>query len=196
MEKRYISAQQLLEDAFRLGMNIVESGFRPNWIIGVWRGGAPVGIAVQELLDFCDVDCNHIAIRTSLYTGIDKRAEEVRVHGIDFLVRSLDSEDSLLIIDDVFDSGRSMAAIIDELTRLCRKNLPHDIRIATAYYKPSKNRTQRIPDYFVHETEQWLVFPHELHGLRREEILEEKPGMETVAADLLALRGRVAGDRD
>ncbi len=196
MQKRYISAQQLLEDAFHLGMHIVESGFRPNWIIGVWRGGAPVGIAVQELLDFCGIECNHIAIRTSLYTGIDERAAEVRVHGIDFLVRNLDSEDSLLIIDDVFDSGRSMAAIIDELTRLCRKNRPHDIRIATAYYKPSKNRTQRIPDYFVHETEQWLVFPHELHGLSREEILEEKPGMGTVAADLLALRTRISGDSD
>lgn len=192
MEKRYISAQQLLEDAFQLGMNIVESGFTPNWIIGVWRGGAPVGIAVQELLDFCGVVCNHIAIRTSLYTGIDQQAAEVRVHGIDFLVRSLDSEDSVLIIDDVFDSGRSMAAIIDELTRLCRKNLPHDIRIATAYYKPSKNRTQRTPDYFVHETEQWLVFPHELHGLTREEILADKPGMGAVAADLLALRSRMA----
>lgn len=194
MDKTYISAQQLLDDAYRLGIAIVRSGFRPNWIIGVWRGGAPVGIAVQELLDFCRIEANHIAIRTSLYTGIGTTGSKVRVHGIDYLVRNLNSEDSMLIIDDVFDSGRSMAAIDNELNRLCRKNLPHDIRIATAYYKPSKNTTERIPDYYVHETEQWLVFPHELHGLTPDELRNEKPGIGDLAADLLALREQASGE--
>ncbi len=194
MDKTYISAQQLLDDAYRLGIDIVRSGFRPNWIIGVWRGGAPVGIAVQELLDFCRIETNHIAIRTSLYTGIGTTGSEVRVHGIDYLVRNLDSEDSMLIIDDVFDSGRSMAAIIEELTRLCRKNLPHDIRIATAYYKPSKNTTDRTPDYYVHETEQWLVFPHELHGLTPGELRDEKPGVGKLADELLELRAQIVRD--
>ena len=49
--KTYINAQSLLEDSFRLGMQILESGFRPSFIVGIWRGGTPVGIAVQELLD-------------------------------------------------------------------------------------------------------------------------------------------------
>ncbi len=50
--KRFITAQELLDDSFRLGLAIVESGYQPNYIVGVWRGGAPVGIAVQELLDW------------------------------------------------------------------------------------------------------------------------------------------------
>jgi len=70
MDKHYISASQLLQDSFELGWQVYQSGFRPNYIVGVWRGGAPVGIAVQELLDTLHVECDHIAIRTSSYTGI------------------------------------------------------------------------------------------------------------------------------
>jgi hypothetical protein len=32
-----------------------------------------------------------------------------------------------------------------------------------------------VPDYYVHATEQWLVFPHELVGLSAEEIRAHKP---------------------
>ena len=52
MEKQYINAQQLLDDSFALGLQILESGYVPHFIIGVWRGGTPVGITVQELLDY------------------------------------------------------------------------------------------------------------------------------------------------
>jgi hypothetical protein len=62
-----------------------------------------------------------------------------------------------------------------ELASRCRRNLPEQIRIATAYYKPARNRSALKPDYFVRETNEWLVFPHELKGLTREEILEHKP---------------------
>jgi hypothetical protein len=81
MKKTYISAQQLLEDSFNLGLQIYESGFRPDYIVGVWRGGAPVGIAVQELLHVLGVEADHIAIRTSSYLGIGERAKKVQVHG-------------------------------------------------------------------------------------------------------------------
>ena len=52
MQKIYISAQSLLEDSFSMGKQILESDFSPNFIVGVWRGGTPVGIAVQEMLAF------------------------------------------------------------------------------------------------------------------------------------------------
>lgn len=70
MEKHSISAQQLLEDSFKLAWKIYQSGYRPNYIVGVWRGGAPIGIAVQEFLDVLGIESDHIAIRTSSYTGI------------------------------------------------------------------------------------------------------------------------------
>ena len=50
MQKTFITAQSLLEDSFRLASQVFEDGFRPQFIIGIWRGGAPIGIAVQEFL--------------------------------------------------------------------------------------------------------------------------------------------------
>jgi hypoxanthine phosphoribosyltransferase len=174
MHKHYISAQQLLEDSFRLAWQVYESGYRPNYIVGVWRGGAPVGIAVQELLDVLGVKSDHIAIRTSSYTGIGQRNPQVQVHGLNYLIHRLEAKDSLLIVDDVHDSGLSIDQTIKDLEAACKKNTP-EIRIATPYYKPANNKTQRVPDYYIHESGDWLVFPHELDGLSIEEIRRNKP---------------------
>ena len=112
MDKHYIDASQLLHDSFQLGLQVYESGFRPDYIVGVWRGGAPVGIAVQELLDTLGVKSDHIAIRTSSYTGIGERSRHVQVHGLGYLTGRLESEDSLLIVDDVHDTGLSIEQTI------------------------------------------------------------------------------------
>ncbi len=187
-EKQYVDAQQLLEDSFELGLRIIESGFVPDFIVGVWRGGTPVGIAVQELLDFFGIETDHIAIRTSSYTGIDERGTAVKVHGLNYVIQNINSENALLIVDDVFDSGNSVRAIIEHLRRRARKNTPHDIRIATAYFKPKNNQTGHVPDYFVHETDRWLVFPHELHGLTHEEIAAHKPALHALRERMDTLR--------
>jgi len=102
--KKYITADELLLDSFKLGVDIFNSGFRPNFIVGVWRGGTPVGIAIQEILAYLGNESDHIAIRTSSYIGINNQSKEVRVHGIDYLISHMNSEDSLLLVDDVFDS--------------------------------------------------------------------------------------------
>ncbi|HAF74673.1 MAG TPA: hypoxanthine phosphoribosyltransferase, partial [Gammaproteobacteria bacterium] len=170
MEKTYISASELLRDSFLLGRQIIETEFRPDFIVGVWRGGTPVGIAVQELLDYAGIVTDHVAIRTSYYRGIADTADSVQVHGLGYLIRKLNRENKLLIVDDVLDSGRSIEAIIDELKSRCRRNLPEDLRVATVWYKPAKSETGRVPDFYVHETDQWLVFPHELQGLTVDEV--------------------------
>ncbi len=175
VDKLFISAESLLRDSLELGAMIVRSGFRPSFLVGVWRGGAPIGIAVQEVLDYHGIQSDHIAIRTSSYSRMGQQDKVVRVHALDYLVSRLSADDRLLLIDDVFDSGRSLEAAIDELARRCRRNLPAQIRIATAYYKPARNRSRLKPDYFVRETDRWLVFPHELQGLTRAEILANKP---------------------
>ena len=181
MDKHFISAESLLRDSFVLARQIFDSGFRPDFIVGVWRGGAPVGIAVQEFLEFQGIPSDHIAIRTSSYTGINQQDKQVRVHGLQYVIDHADSEHRLLIVDDVFDSGRSIRAILEELSIKCRRNLPDTIRIACPWYKPTKNVTSLTPDYYVHEADQWLVFPHELNGLTLEEIQAGKPEM----ADLI-----------
>lgn len=178
MDKIYISADELLSSSLKLGEMIIKDGFKPDFIVGVWRGGTPVGIAVQELLDFCHIKTDHFAIRTSSYTGIAQQEAHVKVYGLHYLIDNMNYDDSLLILDDVFDSGRSIKAIIHELDVHMRKNMPTDVRVGTVYYKPSKNMTDRIPNYYVHKTEDWLIFPHELDGLTDDEIMASKQDAE------------------
>ena len=174
MEKLFIHSKELLKDSFNLAWKVYESGYRPNYIIGVWRGGAPIGIAVQEFLDVLGVPSDHIAIRTSHYKGIDERDSQVQVYGLNYVIKQVESEDSLLIVDDVHDTGISIQKIILDLQTACKKNTPQ-IKVATPYFKPMKNKTDRKPDFYLYETEKWLVFPHELEGLSMDEIIEFKP---------------------
>ncbi len=180
MDKLYIAAQQLLEDSFELAWRVYSSGYRPTFIAAVWRGGAPVAMAVQELLAYHGLETDHIAIRASLYHAIDQQAETVRVIGLNYLTKKLTHDDRLLIVDDVFDTGKSIDAIIGELSNRLRRNLPGDIRIAVPYYKPSRNQSTRTPDYYLHETSAWLKFPHSLEGLSADEIRDNRPRLHAI----------------
>ena len=74
--KTYLNAQGLLDDSFKLAAQVYDSGFEPTFIIAVWRGGAPIGIAVQEYLAFHGIETDNIAIRTSSYQGIDDQPKD------------------------------------------------------------------------------------------------------------------------
>ena len=174
MDKLFIQADELLRDSFKLAWQVYESGYRPNYIIGVWRGGAPIGIAVQEFLDVLGIPSDHIAIRTSHYKALGQRDSKVQVYGLNYIIKQVESEDSILIVDDVHDTGISVQQIINDLKTACKKNTP-EIKVATPYFKPSKNKTNREPDFYLHETDQWLVFQHELDGLSIEDIKKNKP---------------------
>ncbi|MBX2823836.1 MAG: hypoxanthine phosphoribosyltransferase [Gammaproteobacteria bacterium] len=186
VNKVYLDAQQLLEDSFRLAALVVKSGFRPSFIVAVWRGGAPMGIAVQELLAYYGIESDHIAIRTSSYHNIDDQSATVQVYSMNYLVKNIRKEDRLLIVDDVFDTGRSIDAIIDTIRSKARKNTPDDIRVAVPYYKPARSQSQRVPDYYLHETSDWLKFPHSLEGLTPEEVREHRPELHAILQQAVA----------
>lgn len=179
MDKTVLTAQDLLEDSFRLGVKILEDGFEPTLIIAIWRGGTPVGMAVQEILSYCGVASDHIAIRTSSYLGVDHRGA-VAVHGLNYIVKKVCYDDRLLIVDDVFDTGNTIAAVIAELSSRARGNTPEDIRIAVPWFKPSRNETKLVPDYFLRDTAEWLVFPHELDSLSEEEMRACRPQLHKI----------------
>jgi hypoxanthine phosphoribosyltransferase len=174
VNKHYITPQQLLQDSFALAWQVFESGYRPSYIVGVWRGGTPVGIAVHELLDILGVKSDHWAIRSQSYSGIAQRQQQVQVDGLDYLIGRVCQTDTLLLVDDVYDTGLSLKQIILDLQQACGAGTP-EIRIATPWFKPANNQTRRTPDYFVHQTGDWLVFPHELHGLQIDEMRANKP---------------------
>lgn len=191
MQKTFIAANDLLLDSFQLAANIHASGFRPDFVVGLWRGGSAVGIAVQEGLEHFGVKTDHIAIRTSYsgqesYSQMVDKAESIRVHGLQYLLENLCAEHSLLIVDDVYSSGSSVNAVIQQLAKKTRRNMPHDIRIASVWYRPTE-RTTRLPDFFVHQTADWLILPYELSGLSIDELRQHKPELDSVIDKLEAL---------
>lgn len=190
MDKRYLGAAELLRDSWELARRIHASGWRPTHLAGLWRGGAPVAVAVQEWLAFHGVDTDHCAIRTRSYTGIGEQASTVCVDGLETLVAGLQPESRLLLVDDIYDSGRSLAAVIRALEERCGVAMPREVRTATVYYHPNHRAVQQGPSYHVHETDCWLVFPHELMGLDPAEIAKHKPDLpDGTAAWPTPLRG-------
>lgn len=179
MDKTVLSARDLLEDSFKLGIRILESGFEPTLLIAIWRGGTPVGMAVQEVLSYCGVDSDHIAIRTSSYLGVDERGA-VAIHGLNYIIKKICREDRVLIIDDVFDTGNTIKAVVEEIKRRARGNTPDEIRTAVPWFKPSRNETDMVPDFYLRETAEWLVFPHELDALTPEEMQEARPRLHEI----------------
>lgn len=181
MNERFIAANDLLKDSFQLAANIYEAGFKPDFLVGLWRGGSAVGIAVQEGLDYFGVKTDHIAIRTSYrgarsYSQMVDKGDSIRVHGLQYLLENLCSHHSMLIIDDVYSTGSSVTAVINQLARKTRRNLPHDIRVGTVWYRPTE-KTLRVPEYYIHETKDWLVLPYELSGFSITELTENRPEM-------------------
>ena len=181
MEKLFLDEETLVLDSFKLGVQIFESGFRPTFIVGLWRGGSSVGIYVQECLQTLGIETNHISLRTS-YRGqpyyqkmVDFADTEIRVHGTQYLLENLNADDSLLLVDDVFSTGKSIEAVIKRLSCNLKKNMPKQVRIATLWQRTSFRKTEIEPDFTQHQTENWLVFPYEISGLTVEEIKEHKP---------------------
>lgn len=192
MEKLYIEEQTLLEDSYRLAVQIYQSGYRPDFIVGLWRGGSTVGIYVQECLQYLGIETDHIAIRTS-YRGMDDymqklaQGSEMRAHGLQYLFENMNADDNLLIVDDVYSTGRNVDAVISRLQFKTRRNMSRDVRVAVPYYRSGLTQSNNCPpDYFLREYSEWLVLPYELTGLTDEEIATNKGWIKPILDDLIA----------
>ena len=185
VEKLFVDETDRVHDGFRLGRLIYSRGFRPTFIVGLWRGGSAVGVVVQECMAVLGVETDHIAVRTSYegrpqYEATAKEQRPIRVHGKQYLLENLNREDRLLIVDDVYSSGRHANAVVHALREGTRRNMPEAVRIASLWYRPTPDAPP--PDYFLHETKDWLVLPYEMAGLTRDELAAHKPFL----AELLA----------
>lgn len=165
--KDFISPRELVRESFALGRKIYDSGYRPDLLLAIWRGGTPVGIAVHEFLLYKGVETAHAVVKVESYRAIDVRGEP-EVDRAETVLDKIEPHTKILVVDDIFDSGSTMAKLHDLLARKAA-----EIRTATLYYKPSRNTTDIVPDFFMKETENWIVFPHELADLSLEEIREK-----------------------
>lgn len=180
--KVFITPSGLRFKSIQLAMQVVKDDFRPTYMVALWRGGAPIGCVMHEVFKYKGLAVDHIAIRTSRYTGIGQVASKIQVHNLGYLEERLTVNDRLLLVDDIWDSGHSIEAVLENLKLCLGDRMPSNVRVATVYYKPKRNKTMSAPDYHVTETDEWVVFPHELEALTDEEV-EVHMGKE--ALDLL-----------
>lgn len=167
VEMLHIAPDDLLLDSFRLGKIVYESGFRPKHAISVWRGGTPIGQGVDAYFRGQGLSMHHTSIATSSYMGIDQQAETVVIKGLEHLTRSVCPEDGLLIIDDVYETGRTIETIVQVLRERARRNAPLDIRVAVVHRKNRPNQYNELPVFSVKEIDEkiWIDYPHELSDL-------------------------------
>jgi len=165
--REFISANELYRDAFALAIQIVNSGYRPDTLLVIWRGGTPVGMVVHEFLTYRHIEPEHEVLKVASYSGIEDQAE-VRIEHRDLLLRATTAGGSVLVVDDIFDSGRTIETLVVAIG-----GRASEIRVATPYYKPASNQTDRVPDYYIRTTENWIVFPHEIVGLSADEIRQK-----------------------
>ena len=176
-EKRYIGAEGYLRDSWRLAASVRSGAWRPDFILGLWRGGAPVAIAVHEFFKVTGWDVQHIPLKCVSYTGMGENEGDVEFTHGDIVFGMFRAGDRILVVDDVFDTGKTAAAVKRRIDAIGA-----DMRMACVYWKPEKNLTDLKPDYFVRDVGgEWIVFPHEIDGLTDGEIRSKDP----VLADLI-----------
>ena len=146
-EKTYLFSNDITRDSFLLAREILDSGYQPDAVIALWRGGTPIGIAIQEFFKVKGIRCYHTAVKCTSYTGIEESGAPV-VENLGNVLEHLTPETRVLVVDDIFDTGRTAKCMYDILTRVT----PH-VRIATLYFKPSRNTTDMKPDYYIHVTD-------------------------------------------
>ena len=177
MEKHYLSADDYLRDSWRLAAAVKASGWQPDILIALWRGGAPVDIALHEHFKVSGWPVKPNPVKCASYDGIGENHGVVAFTHGDIIFGMLRKGDKVLVVDDVFDTGKTAAAVKQRV-----EATGAEMRMACVYWKPQKNITSLKPDYYVKDVGlDWIVFPHEIEGLTRDEIRTKDP----LLADLI-----------
>lgn len=158
-----------IEDlGFQLFVKIRESGFKPDLMAGISRGGLVPARILSDLYLAEKVKVTLAIMQVGFYSGIDKTQKDPIIY------QDLPGHiygKKVLLIDDVADSGVSLEFALQYL----QMKKPQEIVIGTLYYKPWSTLK---PDYYVEETSSWIVFPHERFEFMNEQYQNEKKGPE------------------
>jgi len=142
------SWHQIYELLLNLASTVRKSGFEPEIIVGVSRGGWPPARVMSDLLE----NPNVASVAAEFYVGVaETKGKPVITQPVSVSVKGK----RVLVVDDVADTGESL--------RLVRSYLEEqgatEVRTATIYYKPW---SVMIPDYYEKETRSWIIFPWEI----------------------------------
>ena len=146
IEKEVLTWDLFGQCSRELAQTIVDSGFNPDIIIAVARGGLLPAGALSYSLGVKLSD----AVNVEFYTDVHETLPDPVL-----LAPVLDTESiagkKLLVVDDVADSGRTLALVLELL-----RSFGADVRSAVIYAKP---KSVVDPDYVWRRTEEWIVFP-------------------------------------
>lgn len=145
--EREILTWQGYGDACReLAQEVVDSGFVPDVVVAVARGGLPVGGAIAYALGAKAVG----TLNVEFYTGVDERLPAPVV-----LPPLLDTDAiaglAVLVADDVADTGETLALVKSLVAAHAG-----EVRTAVLYVKPGSIIQ---PDYVWKHTGRWITFP-------------------------------------
>jgi len=157
-----------------LAEKIRKSGFKPDIIVGVSRGGWPPARVLSDLMD----NPNLANVRAEFYLGVAETKEKaVLTQPVSMPIAGK----KVLVVDEVADTGRSLELVKEHIVR----NNAAEVKIATVYYKPWSIVK---PDYYEKETSCWIVFPWEIKETVRKIVKKcrenDKP-LETEVAKLV-----------
>lgn len=144
--KRILSWQEI-ETMVRVLVGRLPRDF--DAVLVITRGGMVPGCLVSELLNIRNV----LVAAMQFYTGIGETLD----HPIffQFPADTILYGKRILIVDDVWDSGRTAVTVCDRVLEAGGQPT-----IAVLHYKPLRSRyPDQRPDYFVEETDDWIVYP-------------------------------------
>ena len=173
-----VDANGYLADCFRLARRIWDDGYRPDFLIALWRGGAPPGIVIHEYFRSQGHDPYHTAIRTRSLESV-RGADGFDIKGLEHVIDAVDAEHRLLIVDDLFDTGRTVHEVIDYLDRRARRNMP-EIRSAAVYFRPARRSFLVGPHYYLHAVDAKPIFPHRVSEMSQPRLRVADPQLHRI----------------
>jgi hypoxanthine phosphoribosyltransferase len=182
MNKEFIPYDTVRNNALKMARRICQDGFIPDVIYVSLRGGAYLGNVISEyfkvILKGNSRPVYYAAVVARSYTGV-READQIKVEGWTYNPEYLRVGDRVLLVDDIFDSGRT----INHLTRIIlEKGIPRkDLKVAVHDYKFFVDKPEQLPiqpDYWcrkhelsIHDEDQWIHYmSHELVGLTAAEL--------------------------
>lgn len=140
----YCSMEKIEAMTLELAKKIRTSKLEFDVIVGVLRGGVIPAVYLSDFLNNHDVR----AVRLKSYVGINKTAKVEIIQPLNGGVKGK----KVLLVDDIADTGNSLKAALEHV----REKGAKQVKIACLHYKPwSKVK----PDYYVEETQKWVIYP-------------------------------------
>ena len=180
MIKEFLPYDKVRNDAIKLGHKILQAGFVPDIIYTSLRGGAYMSNVISEYFKLAlkgKKPVLYAAVVARSYTDI-KEHDCVRIDGWTYSPEYLRPGDKILLVDDIYDSGRTLNFLVEALLE---KGVPRsDIKVVVHDYKnfTYKETLPIKPDYWCRKfdinsenDDRWIHYmSHELVGLKPEEL--------------------------